>query len=182
MKKKYFLLLIFEIFFLTGCLSSGYGSRNNIRHTYITDTQRWGHTLSGVKVNFKGNAHNSFMGGISQVLYMTNMRMTYYIDREKVDSFNVASSKYSTFIKLPPGEHEFAYRVTSQGFMTLGLPTDKTFYVYRFSIPKGVISKITVYPSVKNKETRELNIDFDNVSWDKLVGECHSDYFTCNPQ
>ncbi|WP_457598341.1 hypothetical protein [Hydrogenimonas sp.] len=172
---------LFGIFF-TGCTSGGYGSKNYIHHTYITDTQRGGHTLTGVEVRFKGNMNSSVLGAVGQALYMTKLDVTYFINREEIDTFNIATSGYSTFIKLPPGEHEFAYRVRAQGVMTLGLPSDKTFYVYRFTVPEGEISKIILHPTVKNSEDRALDIDFENVLRYRMAGKCFNDYYTCSPK
>lgn len=184
MKKiNIFMLLIVTASYtviISGCSSGGYGSRNYIKHTYTTDTQRGGHALSGVDVNYKLDTGQSFIGVLAQGMFLTKLDITFYINKEEIETFNTAAG-YNTFIKLPPGEHEFAYRVNMQGVLTAGIPTDKTFYVFKFTIPPGEVSQITLHPTFSNKEERELDIDFDNVSRYRMIGKCYNDYYKCNP-
>jgi hypothetical protein len=181
MRKIFILFYFFTIFIIIGCGTKGYGSNNYIRHVYITNTQKNGHILSGVEIKFKGNANNTIVGYLGQMLFLTKIDITIYIDREKVDTFDAAASNYETFVKLPPGIHEFAYRVSSRGFLTLGVSTDDSFYVYKFEVPKA-IATITIYPEFKNKKTRELYINFSrNINYHEIIGKCHNDFTTCNP-
>lgn len=177
----YQLIFTVAILMLANCSSGGYGSGNRIQHSYTTDTQRPGHSITGVEISYDPPPGYAFLGVFGQTVLLTKLDLTIYINQEEIGSFN-ASSSYKTFIKLPPGEHEFAYKMSKQGFMTLGVKTTPSFYVYRFNISKGKTGEIALQTTFKASGKRELDINLENINSFNLVAECSNDNVTCDPK